>query len=116
MNPPVKLCMLVMYEVPNVILSVKKEKHAQSIYEYLIQSRSVLWKCWRRQYEHANYYSWQNKEYVVIQRCHEALRHHPHCWPPVWLDLVLIEKRHPFSEEVQRSKRYAEEEIAGEGE
>lgn len=36
MDPPVKLWMLVMYEMPNVVLSVKEEKYGQSPSEYLI--------------------------------------------------------------------------------
>lgn len=91
MDPAVKLWVLVMYEMPNVVLSVKEEKHSQPLDEYLIQGGSVPWQCWCRQDEHANYYSWKNKEYVVIKRCHEALGHHSHGWLPVWLDLVLME-------------------------
>ena len=61
--------MLVMYEMPNVVLCVKKEKYCQSVNEYLIQGRSILGQYWCRQYAHGHYYSWQNKEYVVIKRC-----------------------------------------------
>lgn len=34
-DPPVKLWVLVMYEMPNIVLSVKEEKHSQSVNEYL---------------------------------------------------------------------------------
>lgn len=91
MDASVKLWMLVMYEMPNIVLSVKKEKYSQSASEKLIQSWSILWHCWCRQDERADYYNWHNKEYVVRQRYNEVCNHHFHSWPPVWLDLVLIE-------------------------
>ncbi len=36
MDPPVELMMLVMYEMPNIVLSVKEEKHSQSVSKNLI--------------------------------------------------------------------------------
>lgn len=52
---------------------------------------------------------------MVVQRCHEAFCHHCYSWLSVWLDLVLINERYSFSQQVQYSKRDAAEEIAGEG-
>lgn len=68
MDPPVELRLLVMYVMPNIVLSVKDEKYSQSINDYLTKSWGLLWQCWCRQYEDTNCYSWQNKEYVLIQR------------------------------------------------
>lgn len=69
MDPPVKLWVLVVYEMPDKVLSVKEEKCSQSINKDLIQSRSLLWQSWCWQYEGANYYSRDDKEDVVVQRC-----------------------------------------------
>lgn len=50
-----------------------------------------------------------------MERCHEALGHHSQRWPPVLLDLILVEQRDPFPQEVQYSKRQTKAKVAGEG-
>ena len=111
-NPAVEQWVLVVYVVPNEVLGVKEEKYGQAIGKHLMESGSFPWHYWCRQDEHANKYSWEDKEDVVVQSGHEALSHHFQCWLPVLLDLVLVEEGHSFSQKVQNSKRYTEEEVA----
>lgn len=114
-DPPVEPRVLVMDQMPDVVLSVKDQKHGQSLDEELVQCGGEVGQRGRRQDEHADDHSGQNKEDVVVHGRGEAPGHHGDRGPPPRLDLVLVQQGHPLSQQVQDSEGKAEDDVAGEG-
>lgn len=61
-DPPVKLLVPVMHQVPNIILSVKDKEHRQALDEELIERGGVAWQSRDGQDGDPDYYSRQGEE------------------------------------------------------